>query len=195
MDDSKKSSSTKDAGRCGEAPRKRLAGSKTVASVRVSPGGYLAAASILTFASVLLLRAENNFWALAALAAAWLAMPALAFTDRIAFDGQSLTRRGPAPFLLQLISGRRQRLSLTDFERVDTNAVRTLRRGRPGFRYRLSQPDLRPRQSASSSLLAVRAIGKWCGKLFPLISDQKVDSRTRELRDHLCEPGFVCSRH
>src|SRR5216684_1677743 len=92
-----------------------------LASIRVSPGAYLAAASVLTFTSALLLRSENNIWALVALASAWLIVPVLAFADRIAFDGQLLIRRGPLPFMLQLISGRRQQLSIADFEKVDTN--------------------------------------------------------------------------
>src|ERR1700720_450686 len=127
MDDSKKVEALK---LLAEAVKDRQkARLRRLASVRVSPGGYLAAASVLTFASVLLLRAERDLWALLALAAAWLFIPALAFTDRSVFDGQSLSRRGPLPFIVQLISARRQRLSVTDFEKVDTRAVRTLRRG------------------------------------------------------------------
>ena len=160
---------------------------RPVASVRVSPGGYLAAASILTFASVLLLRAENDTWALAALLTAWLVIPVLALTDRIVFDGKALTRRGPIPFVFQLISGTRQQLGLPDFERVDTNAVRTLRRG-GSVRYRYRS------QVAGRGVSFVLASGgksyrEMVRELFPLIPDQKIDSRTQELRDHLCEPG------
>jgi tetratricopeptide (TPR) repeat protein len=159
---------------------------KAVASVRVSAGGYLATASLLTFVSVLLLRADNNIWALVALAVAWLVLPSLAWTDRIVFDGQSLTRRGAVPFLLYLVSGRRPRLNLADIERVDTNAVRTLRRG-GSVRYRYRT------QVAGKGISFVLASGgrkyrEMVRELFPLIPEQKVDSRTRELRDYLCEP-------
>ena len=133
MDDSKKVEALK---MLAEAVKGReRARLRRLASVRVSPGGYLAAASVLTFASVLLLRAQRDLWALLALAVAWLLIPLLAFTDRIVFDGQSLTRRGPLPFLLHLTSARRQRLNVADFEKVDTRAVRTLRRG-GSVRYR-----------------------------------------------------------
>src|SRR2546425_12217927 len=80
-----------------------------LASVRVSPGSYLAAASVLTFGSALLLRSEKDLMAIAAVAVAWLIIPILALTDKIEFDGNFLYRRGPAPFLLQLIAGRNKR--------------------------------------------------------------------------------------
>jgi len=169
--------------------REKIGRRKPVASVRVSPGGYLAVASILTFASVLLLRAADDIWALAALAVGWLVMPALAFTDRIVFDGQSLLRRGPVHFMAQLVSGRRQWLSLTDFERVDTNAVRTLRRGGSvRYRYRTQVSGRGVNFILASGGKSYRAMVR---KLFHLIPDQKTDSRTRELRDYLSDPGSL----
>src|SRR5205807_5980404 len=108
-----------------------------LASVRVSPGSYLAAASVLTFGSALLLRSEYDLWALAVMVVAWLIIPVLALTDRIEFDGQRLSRHGPAPFLFWLIGGRQKQLAIADFERVDTQALRSLRRGgRVRYRYR-----------------------------------------------------------
>jgi tetratricopeptide (TPR) repeat protein len=158
---------------------------KQVAGVRVSPGGYLAAASVLTFSSVLLLRADKDLWALATIAIAWLVIPALAFTDRIVFDGESMWRRGVTPLVWQFISGRKQRLSVADFERVDTNALRTLRRG-GRVRYRYST------QIIGKGISFVIASGgkryrQMVRQLFPLVHDQKIDIRTRELRDYLCE--------
>ena len=84
---------------------------------------------MLTFVAALLLRSDREGWALISLVTAWGLVPALALTDRIAFDGAVLVRRGLMPFLHQLVSGQRQQLCVADFERVDTNAVRTLRRG------------------------------------------------------------------
>lgn len=171
-----------------EVARERERPGKKVylASIRVSPGAYLAASSVLTFAAALLLRGGKEAWALVGLAAAWLLVPLFAYTDRIAFDGQSLVRRGLVPFFHRLVSGRTQQLNLTDFERVDTNAVRTLRRGgRVRYRYR--------------SMVIGRGIGfvfasggksfrEMVRQLFPLIQDDKIDLRTRELRDYLCDP-------
>lgn len=156
-----------------------------LASVRVSPGSYLAAASVLTFGSALLLRSERDLLALSVLGIAWLIIPILALTDRIEFDGQSLIRRGPGPFLLRHIAGRQKKLSVPDFEKVDTQAVRTLRRGgRVRYRYRT--------QIVGKSFEFVFASGgrsfrEMVRQLFPLIDQDKLDLRTIELRDYLCE--------
>jgi hypothetical protein len=165
-----------------ERPRKGL----RVASVRVSPGSYLAAASVLTFCSALLLRSDRDVLALLAVGVAWLIIPILALTDRIEFDGQFLIRRGPIPYLLRHITGRLTKLSVTDFEKVDTQAVRTLRRsGRVRYRYRT--------QVVGKSIEFVVASGgrhyrEMVRQLFPLIHQDKLDLRTIELRDYLCDP-------
>jgi tetratricopeptide (TPR) repeat protein len=162
-----------------------------VASVRVSPGAYLAVSSILTFSAALLLRVGREGWALIALCAAWLLMPALALTDKIAFDGESLMRRGLLPFFRQLVSGRKQRLHLAEFERVDTNAVRTLRRGgRVRYRYRSM---IIGRSAVFIFVSGGKSYRKMVRQLFPLIDDDKIDLRTRELRDYLCDPKSLSS--
>ena len=71
------------------------------------------------------------------LAAAWLIVPVFALSDRIAFDGASLRRHGPLASFLNLVFGYRKQLATDDFETVETQAVRTLRRGgRVRYRYR-----------------------------------------------------------
>src|SRR5688500_17293006 len=75
--------------------RERARKQPTIASVRVSPGPYLTVAAVLTFFAALLLRVQYDGWALLLVAAAWLILPLLAFTDRIVFDGLSLRRQGP----------------------------------------------------------------------------------------------------
>src|SRR5215471_3314424 len=162
---------------------------RRLASVRVSPGGYLAVASVLTFCSVLLLQRGNDQLALILVVVAWLVLPSLAFLDRIVFDGHHLARRGPMPFLTWLATGTRERLSIADIERVDTSAVRTLRSGgRVRYRYRT--------QITGKGMNFVIASGgrsyrRMMRQLLPLLHDQKVDGRTQELRDHLCEPAVV----
>jgi tetratricopeptide (TPR) repeat protein len=166
--------------------RTRPGRSVCVASVRASPGAYLVVSSVLTFSAGLLLRSERDGWALLAIVVAWAFLPALALTDKIAFDGQSLIRRGVVPFIFQLISGRRQQLSLTEVERVDTNAVRTLRRGgRVRYRYR---SQITGRGTGFVFASGGRRYRKMVERLFPLIHDDKIDLRTRELRDYLCDP-------
>ncbi|HEV7474961.1 MAG TPA: hypothetical protein VGN90_12990 [Pyrinomonadaceae bacterium] len=165
-----------------DRPRKGL----RLASVRVSPGSYLAAASVLTFGSALLLRSERDVLALATVAVAWLLIPALALTDRIEFDGQFLVRRGPIPFLLSLLAGRRKELGVFDFEKVDTHAVRTLRRGgRVRYRYRTQIVGKNTEFAFASGGRSYRQMAR---QLFPLIHQDKLDLRTIELRDYLCEP-------
>ncbi len=157
-----------------------------VATVRVSPGPYLAVACVLTFSSALLLRAENDVLALILLLVAWLVIPIVALTDRIVFDGQSLSRRGLVSLVLRLVSGYREQLGIHDFETVETNAVRTLRRGgRVRYRYRT--------QIAGKGKEFVFASGggnyrRIVRELFPLIHEDKLDSRSRDLRDYLNEP-------
>ena len=162
---------------------------RRLAAVRVSPGGYLATSSVLTFASVLLVRSDREVWALIFLGVAWLLIPALAFTDRLVFDGRSLTRRGVFPFIVQLISGTRQRLNLGDIERVNTNAVRTLRRGgRVRYRYR---SQIFGKGMSFVLVSGGKSYRTMVRELLPLIHDQKVDARTRDLRDYLCEPRVL----
>jgi len=157
-----------------------------LASVRVSPGSYLAAASVLTFASALLLRSEHDFLALGVVALAWLVIPALAFTDRIEFDGKVLSRRGPAPFLNRLIAGREKQLRIEDFEKVDTQALRTLRRrGRVRYRYRTQVVGKNAEFTFASGGRSYRGMIR---HLLPLIHQDKLDLRTLELRDYLCDP-------
>lgn len=172
----------------GEVARERQRPRKgpRLARVRVSPGSYLAAASVLTFCSALLLRSERDLLALGTVAVAWLIIPVLALTDRIEFDGEFLVRRGPIPFLLRHITGRRKELCLTDFEKVDTQAVRTLRRsGRVRYRYRTQIVGKNIEFSFASGGQSYRGMVR---KLFPLIHPDKLDLRTIELRDYLCEP-------
>jgi tetratricopeptide (TPR) repeat protein len=165
-----------------ERPRKGL----RLASVRVSPGSYLAAASVLTFGSALLMRSEKDLWALAAIGVAWLIVPILALTDRIEFDGQTLSRRGPAPFLARLIVGRYKELSIADFERVDTQALRTVRRGgRVRYRYRTQIVGKTAEFIFASGGGSYREMVR---QLFPLIHRDKLDIRTLELADYLCDP-------
>jgi len=164
----------------GEVARERRRRRKEprLARVRVSPGSYLAAASVLTFCSALLLRSERDLLALTTVAVAWLIIPMLALTDRIEFDGEFLVRRGPIPFLMRHLTGRKRELSVTDFEKVDTQAVRTLRRsGRVRYRYRTHIVGKSIEFTFASGGQSYRGMVR---KLFPLIHPDKLDLRTIE---------------
>ena len=156
----------------------------TLASVRVSPGGYLAFAAIFTFGSLILLRAGRDLAALISVALTWIIIPILIATDRVTFDGETLFRRGLVAAFARFIKGRPIELRLADIERAETNAVRTVRRGgRVRYRYRT--------EVAGKGISFVFASGGGFRRLvtlaFASVSDDKLDARTRELRDHLTD--------
>jgi hypothetical protein len=108
-----------------------------IAWVRVSPGAYLAIASVSAFLAALLLRSQHDLAALLLIGFALFVVPVLASTDRIVFDGVAIRRRSPAYFLARTLLGRQKQLAVADVETVETNAVRTLRRrGTVRYRYR-----------------------------------------------------------
>ena len=161
----------------------------TIASVRVSPGPYLALASVVTFIAALMLRSHYDAAALILVAGAWLILPVLALTDRIAFDGLMLRRQGPLPSFLQLLFGYRKQLSVDDFETVETQAVRTLRRGgRVRYRYRTQITGKGKEFVIVSGGYYYR---QFVRELFPLIHESKLDNRSRDLRDYLNDPSFL----
>ncbi len=165
-----------------ERPRK---GSR-LASVRVSPGSYLAAASVLTFVSALLLQSGRDMFALAAILLAWLVIPLLAWRDRIEFDGTTLSRRGFAPALLRILGVGPKNLPIEQVEKVETQAVRTLKRGgKVRYRYRTQIVGKQVHFTFASGGQGYRNMVR---QLFPLIHHDKMDLRTTELRDYLSDP-------
>nr|MDQ3818660.1 hypothetical protein [Acidobacteriota bacterium] len=156
-----------------------------LASVRVSPVGYMATSCVLTFAAALLLRAQYDATSYAAIAFAWVVVPVLAFTDRINFDGQTLARRGIIPLLSRFIKGNALNLNIEEIERVETSAVRTLRRnGRVRYRYR-SEVSGKGRVFVFSS--GGDSYRRMVRTLFPLLGYDKVDARSSEMRDYLTD--------
>jgi len=170
--------------------RERALKRPAIASVRVSPGPYLAAGSVATFFAALLLRAQYDALSLLLVTSAWLMLSLLAFTDRLVFDGLSIRRQGPlASFLHLLFKGYRKQLAVDDFETVETQAVRTLRRGGSvRYRYR-TQISGKGKQFVIVS--GGREYRKMVRELFPLIHENKLDARTLDLRDYLNDPKFL----
>jgi tetratricopeptide (TPR) repeat protein len=169
--------------------RERAQKRSTIASVRVSPGPYLALASVVTFVAALALRSHYDLAALILIAVAWLLIPVFALTDRIGFDGTSLRRQGPLASFLHLLTGYRKQLSIDDFETVETQAVRTLRRGgRVRYRYRTQITGRGKEFVIVSGGHYYRHLVR---ELFPLIHESKLDNRSRDLRDYLNDPRFL----
>jgi tetratricopeptide (TPR) repeat protein len=169
--------------------RERAQKKSTIASVRVSPGPYIALASVATFVAALMLRVQYDAAALMLIAAAWLVLPVLALTDRIAFDGSSLRRQGPIASFLHLLFSYRKQLSIEDFETVETQAVRTLRRaGRVRYRYRT---QITGKGKEFVIVSGGHYYRHFVREMFPLIHESKLDNRSRDLRDYLNDPSVL----
>lgn len=154
-------------------------------TVRSSPGGYIAAALTLSFVALLLVRAEYDEAAILAFILAGVFTPLMAFTDRIRIEGRILSRTGLIAFFHKTLRGRALRLDIDEVERVETYAVRTLRRG-GSVRYRYRS------EVTGRGLSFVFASGsnyrKMVQHLFALVTDEKLDARSRELRDYFAHP-------
>ena len=172
-----------------QGERERARRTSPIASVRVSAGPYIAFAGVMSFAAALVLRANYDLAALILIAAAWLIVPVFALSDRIAFDGTSLRRQGPVASFLELLFGYRKQLAVDDFETVETQAVRTLRRGgRVRYRYRT---QITGKGKEFVIVSGGRDYRKLVRELFPLIHESKLDNRSRDLRDYLNDPRFL----
>jgi tetratricopeptide (TPR) repeat protein len=162
---------------------------KMLASVRVSRGGYFAAAALLTFVALVCLRTHRDLAALILVAATWTVIPLLVLTDRLNFDGTRLSRTGLTSFLTRRVRGRARGMALDDVERVEVNTLRTLRRGgNVRYRYRV--------EVAGKGLSIAFASGgeqfrQMVRTLLSRIPDHKLDARACELRDHLADVKIV----
>lgn len=156
---------------------------KRIAGVRASPGGYLASAAILTFISLVLLRTNRDLAALVLIAGTWSLVPLLLITDRLNFDGLTLSRSGAVALLSRLVYGRTPHIRVEDIERVEVTTLRTLRRGGSvRYRYRI---EIAGRELAFVFASGGEKFRQMVRTLLPRISDHKLDARARELRDHL----------
>jgi tetratricopeptide (TPR) repeat protein len=155
----------------------------------LSPGGYFAVAALLTFAALLCLRTHRDLAALVLVAATWTIIPFLVLTNRLSFDGQTISRTGLAALMLRLLRGRAQSLAVDDVERVEVATMRTLRRGgKVRYRYRVEIAG----KGASFVLASGGAeFRRMVGALLPLIGNYKLDARAGELRDHLADSRAV----
>ncbi len=111
---------------------------KTV-GIRVPPNSYFIALFLITFFSGFLIYLEQDLAGVMIFALSWLVFPVLAWTDRITFDGKRLMRTGILPRWWASLDNSKYRLKISDIEQVETQALRTLKRGGNVFyRYRTS---------------------------------------------------------
>ena len=162
---------------------------KRIASVRTSPGGYFVTAAILTFVSLVLLRTHHDLAALVLTAGTWSIIPLLVLTDRLHFDGQTISRTGLVAFGSRLLRARRQLTTVEEIERIDIATRRTVRRGGSvRYRYRVEIGAREQTFAFSSGGARFRHMVR---SLLPRILDHKVDARALDLRDHLRDAKSV----
>ncbi len=170
-------------GHVAPAKRKKLAG------IRISPSGYFAVAALLTFAALLCLRTHRDLTALALIVGTWTIVPLLVLTNRLSFDGHTISRTGLAAWLIRLVRRRNQTIAVDDVERVEVATLRTLRRGgKVRYRYRV---EIAGKGSAFVLASGGREFRRMVRVLLPRIGEYKLDARAGELRDHLAEVSTV----
>jgi tetratricopeptide (TPR) repeat protein len=161
---------------------------KTV-SLRVSPNSYIIAFLLGTFFAAFFIYLEKDFWAVLLIALCIFFLPALALTDRIAFDGKRIRRTGILPQAWAWLNGYYYRLKLADIEQIETQALRALKRGGNVFyRYRTSVTGKELKFVFASGGEEYRRMIRG---IFPRISENVLDNRSIELRDYLSEPKEV----
>ncbi|MFN2578667.1 MAG: tetratricopeptide repeat protein [Pyrinomonadaceae bacterium] len=161
---------------------------KTLASVRMSSGGYLAIAAVMTFVALICLRTHRDLAALIIIFTTWSAVPALVLTDRLTFDGLRLRRTGPGRFVSRILFHRAFDIAVADIESVEVASLRTLRRGgNVRYRYRV---DIAAGES-SLTFSSGRRFRHMVQELLPRIAEHKLDARACELRDHLVDLKVV----
>src|SRR6266403_3842882 len=164
-------------GHVAPAQRKKLAG------IRISPSGYFAVAALLTFAALMCLRTHRDLTALVLMIGTWTIVPLLVLTNRLSFDGHTISRTGLVAWLIRLVRRRNQTIAVDDVERVEVATLRTLRRGgKVRYRYRV---EIAGKGSAFVLASGGRELRRMVRVLVPRIVQYKLDARAGELRDHL----------
>ena len=155
-------------------------------SIRVSPHSYFIALLLGSFFSAFLFYLEFYLAAALLFICAWIVVPFLAMNDHLVFDGRCLTRAGILPTLWSRVNGTRRRLKLNDIEQVETQALRTIKRGgNVYYRYRTA---IRGRGLEFAFASGGDEYRQMIRALLPLVSDNVLDNRSIELRDHLKDP-------
>ncbi|MFN0278331.1 MAG: tetratricopeptide repeat protein [Pyrinomonadaceae bacterium] len=173
-----------------------IASSEPTISIRVSPQSYFTALLLGTFFSAFLFYLEMDLPGIILFGLSWIMIPFFAFGDHINFDGKRLVRTGIVPRIWSWFNASRRRLKLTDIEQVETQAVRTIKRGdNVYYRYRTII-----RGKGLSVAIASGASGnnedyrRFIQTILPRLSENLLDNRSMELRDHLADPKETLMR-
>ena len=174
----------------------RSVSSEQIVSIRVSPQSYFTALLLGTFFSAFLFYLEMDAAGVTLFGLSWILIPFFALSDHIKFDGKRLTRTGIIPRVWAWLNTARRSLRITDIEQVETQAIRTIKRG--GHIYYRYRTIIRGKglsvvfaSGASGGGEDYRRIIK-C--ILPRLSDNVLDNRSIELRDHLADPKETLMR-
>jgi tetratricopeptide (TPR) repeat protein len=157
-----------------------------MSGIRVSPNSYFVAVFLTTFLAAFFIYLELDFAGALAIVVGWLVVPSLLLTDKIIFDGETLSRTGLIPSLWAWINRQPNKLSVGDVEQVETQAMRALKRGGNVFyRYRTAVTGKGLTFAFASGGEDYRRMVK---SLFSRVNEDSLDNRSIELRDYLTEP-------
>ena len=163
-----------------------------VVSIRVSPHSYFTALLLSSFISAFLFYIEKDLAGVIVFAASWILIPFFALSDKITFDGRRLVRTGTVPTVWSWLNASRRRLKLRDIEQVETEAIRTVKRGgNVYYRYRTVIRGKGLSVSIASGGSDFRDMVK---AILPRLADNVLDTRSMELRDHLTDPRETLER-
>ena len=161
-------------------------------SVRVSPHSYLAALFLGTFFSSLLLYLEFDTAGIILFGLSSILISTLALADRVRFDGRRIVRTGILPVAWARLNATRYALKLGDIEQVETHTHRAIKRGENIiYRYRTVIRGKGISISISSGGEDFRRMLK---AILPSVSENALDTRSIELRDHLQDPKETLMR-
>lgn len=161
-------------------------------SIRVSSHSYFTALLLGTFFSAFLFYLEMDLAGVILFGLSWITIPFFALNDHISFDGKGLVRTGVVPRVWAWLNSSRRRLKLTDIEQVETQSIRSIRRGGKVFyRYRTIVRGKGLSVTLTSGGDEYRRLVK-C--ILPRLPDNVLDNRSVELRDHLADPRVTLKK-
>lgn len=161
-------------------------------SIRVSPHSYFTALLLTTFLTAFLFYIERDLAGSVLFAASWIFIPFFALRDRISFDGRRLERTGTIPRFWSWLNTSRRRLKLRDIEQIETEAIRTAKRGgNVYYRYRVM---IRGKGLTIAIASGGRDFREIIRRILPNVPENVLDTRSIELRDHLADPRKVLQR-
>jgi len=160
--------------------------------MRVASHSYFACLLLGSFISAYLFYLGIDIAGAILLAVSWFLVPFLALNDRISFNGKNLSRTGWVPRIWTWLNAARGRLRIKDIEQVETQAIRSLKRGGNIF-YRY-QTIIRGKSTVFTISSGGERYRKLVKSVLSCLPDSVLDNRSIELRDHLADPREILRR-